>query len=387
MGAENHKSSAPYPICFFYKSPAKSPRKTKMASKRKKAEKKKDFAKSKLRVGKTPQKPDNYTDTSFTSKSIALPSQSLAKKTGKNGLLTANKDVDLTHHLSLTRHHALATRKEVLAYIEAHLPSNPSVYKQLVAATVPMVTDESQGVRTALVSLLEAAALNQPGLLDLHLRQIALYIHSAMSHIQPDIRNTSLRFLALLLRHSGRALVKGHFVKTLKSFFTLLGWTLADDRRLVSLAVSTSSSLGGASKKARVGHVAVLRQLLQTALFPDDNTAAETALEDVKMVHAQLYKYLVPTVAQPFAALRLFTRELATSKAQTSIDGRFAAADIDAISTDDLDTRRKVVKDVFLDLMVKNLQNLVREGGEVGREASTTVALLERLQKDPTNQI
>lgn len=354
-----------------------------MASKRKKAEKKKDFAKTKLRVGKTPQKPDNYTDTSFTAKSIALPSQSLAKKASKNGSDAANKEVDLTHHLSLTRHHAMATRKEVLAYIEAHLPSNPSVYKQVVAATVPMITDESQGVRTALVSLLEASALRQPGLLDLHLRQVVLYIHAAMTHIQPDIRNTALRFLALLLRHSGRALVKAHFVKTLKSFFTLLGWTMADDRRLVSLAVSSSSALGGASKKARVGHVSVLRQLLQTALFPDDSTDTETALEDVKMVHAQLYKYLVPTAAQPFAALRLFTRELAANKAQTSMDGRFAASDIDSISTEDLDTRRKVVKDVFHAPMVKNLQNLVREGGEVGREASSTMELLERLQKEP----
>lgn len=49
-----------------------------MASKRKRKEKQKDFAKAKLKVGKTAQKPDNYTDTSFKSKTISLPNQSIA---------------------------------------------------------------------------------------------------------------------------------------------------------------------------------------------------------------------------------------------------------------------------------------------------------------------
>jgi len=42
------------------------------SSNRKKAEKKKDFQKPKLKVGKGKVKPDNFTDTSFKSKGIYL---------------------------------------------------------------------------------------------------------------------------------------------------------------------------------------------------------------------------------------------------------------------------------------------------------------------------
>ena len=42
------------------------------SSNRKKAEKKKDFAKPKLKVGKAKAKPDSFTDTSFKSKGIYL---------------------------------------------------------------------------------------------------------------------------------------------------------------------------------------------------------------------------------------------------------------------------------------------------------------------------
>lgn len=51
-----------------------------MGSKRKKAEKQKDFVKAKLRVGKTAAKPDNHTDTSFIAKSISIPNQTINKR-------------------------------------------------------------------------------------------------------------------------------------------------------------------------------------------------------------------------------------------------------------------------------------------------------------------
>jgi pre-rRNA-processing protein IPI1 len=45
------------------------------SSAKKKKDKKKDFQKAKLKVGKARAKADNFTDTSFKSKCTALPSR------------------------------------------------------------------------------------------------------------------------------------------------------------------------------------------------------------------------------------------------------------------------------------------------------------------------
>lgn len=165
-------------------------------SKRKKTEKQKDFAKKKLKVGKTAAKADNHTDTSFTAKTISLPNQSLNKKNApvkssslsNNTNVTKLADVDLTHHLSLLKHHSLTTRKEVLTYIETHLPTNsPSTYKQIIQSCVPLISDESLSTRLLLVQLFNACAKARPGLLDLHIKTLILFIHSAMTNIQPPM--------------------------------------------------------------------------------------------------------------------------------------------------------------------------------------------------------
>lgn len=48
------------------------------SSTKKKKEKKKDFQKPKLRVGKTKAKPANFTDTSFKSKGTSIPQSAAA---------------------------------------------------------------------------------------------------------------------------------------------------------------------------------------------------------------------------------------------------------------------------------------------------------------------
>lgn len=344
-----------------------------MGSKKKRAEKKKDFVKQKLKVGKTAAKPDNHTDTSFRARTISLPNQSINKHKASD---PKTGDVDLTHHLSLTKHHSSTTRKEVLAYIESHLPRNPSIYKQIILMTVPLITDQSQLVRLALVSLLLACVLLQPGLLQLHLRSIILYIHSSMSHIQPDIRNSSTKFLRLLLENDARVpLVNLYFVKTLRCFFTLMAWNLHQDKKSVSLAVTTSASIGGLTKKARVDHLRVLKLFLRESLLVAEITVEDNPL----LVHPQSASYLLPLVPQVFAPLKLFIKTPTTSHDDTS--GAYSLQDLDNITTEDVDTRRKIMGDVFLQPMTKSLNSLVKEGGDVGKEASECLAILETLEK------
>lgn len=355
-----------------------------MGSKKKRAEKKKDFQKTKLKVGKTAAKPDNYTDTSFTARSISLPNQSLAKKSDAH--LTTN--VDLTHHLLLTKHHSAATRKEVLHYIETHLPSSPSLYKQIITLTVSLVTDQSTSVRKAFISLLNACAEKQQGLLELHMRSIILFVHSAMSHIQPEIRSTSTGVLDVLVEMAPLALVKGYYVKTLRQFFTLMSWTLTDDKSAVSLSVNTGSSLDGSSKKARLGHLAFLSKFLEAALFEqwDKNTSWSIDWTACVTVHPQTPRYMLPSNSQAFAPLKLFITEFPSNmhaaQSANTAEESYSLHDLDKLSSEDQETRRKITYDVFLNPLKKNLTSIMKEGGEAGKEASSCMAVIERFEKD-----
>ncbi|KAG7662684.1 IPI1 [[Candida] subhashii] len=359
-----------------------------MGSKRKRQEKAKDFVKTKLRVGKTAAKPDNYTDTSFVAKTISLPNQSIStRSTTTKTATTTNKsqDVDLSHHLSLTKHHSSTTRKEVLNYIENHLPSNPSSYKQILTSTIPLILDESAKVRTALMSLLSASAKKQPGLLDLHIRSIILFINSAMTHIQPDIRHSSTKFLDILIEHAGESLTKGYFIKIIRSYFTLMAWNLIEDKKSNSIAISANTaSLGGGTKKARIGHLEVLKKFLKVSLFAMDNSE-EHDMEGLISVHPQSYRYILQSMGTPqaYASLKLFVKELPKRHDERggSSDDSFTIKDLDSISAEDLETRKKVMVDVFMNQMIKHLKGLIKEGGEVGREANSCLSLLEELTK------
>ncbi|KAF8001651.1 hypothetical protein HF325_004152 [Metschnikowia pulcherrima] len=353
-----------------------------MGSKRKRSEKKKDFQKTKLKVGKTLAKPDNYTDTSFTAKSISLPNQTIAKKGVANDEERNNKgDVDLTHQLSLVKHHLASTRKEVVNFIEAHLPSNTSTYKQILTLTISLVTDQSASVRGAFLSLLSACADKQPGFLELHMRTIVLFVHSAMTHIKSEIRGSSTNVLDVLVQKAPLPLAKGHFVKTLRSFFPLLSWTLSGDKKALSLAVNTSDSLGGCVHTISL----CLSVCLKLRSFEAGNDTGSFAIDWSKCsaVHPQSPRFLLPSNPQAYSQLKLFIDELPTNIGQGSdtAEGSFALSDIDNVSTEDQETRRKITYDVFLLPLRKNLANAVREGGEFGKQANKCLGVLDRFAK------
>lgn len=360
-----------------------------MGSKRKKQEKKKDFQKTKLKVGKTARKPDNYTDTSFTAKAISLPNQSVTKKATRPA--STKGEVNLSHHLSLTKHHSAQTRKEVLGFIESHLPSNPSIYKQIISSTVPLITDQSHEVRLALISLIRACALRQSGLLELHMRAIVLFLNSAMTHIQPDIRATSTSLLATLVDLSPQPLVKGYFVKLMKSYFSLMSWPLGGDQQSVSLAVNTTGSLGS-GKKSRAKHIRILSQFLEAALF-EQETPASSMSTDWSLVilpHPSTPCYMMPQVPQSYFHYKLFIDEIPSSisSSLSSDDGKISLREAESMSTDDIDARRKIMMDVFHKGLLKNLQSAVKEGGEIGAEANTCISTIHKIQAsiDSANQ-
>lgn len=324
-----------------------------MGSKKKKSEKKKDFQKPKLKVGKSAVRAANHTDTSFSARTIKVASQ-LTRP--------ASADADLARQLALCRHHSAATRKEVLTHLAANLPkASSSTYKQILTSTVSLVTDPDPSVRAAFVALLVACAEVRSGLLDVHMTLLVLFVHLAMLHIQPDVRASSTAALQVLADHAPLLLVQGHFVKTLRAFFTLMAWKMEEGKSAVS--VVTAPTTGGLPR-ARARHVAVLRKILEYAVYGDRllNLAPGA---DVQTPHPHTAAHLIPISSQAFVSLRLFSQELPAG-----------VSDVDSVATDDEATRRKIVRDVFAVLLRRNLENMVHEGGEPGKEATQLLEFL-----------
>lgn len=381
-----------------------------MGSKRKKKEKAKDFVKQKLKVGKTAAKPDNHTDTSFKAKRIHIATQSITTRssatsasniTGSNHLdrnietgspvSSSNNEAEINRLLPLVKHHSANTRKEVLLQLIPLLSSNPTPYKAIMTSLIPMMLDQALDVRKTLVQVFQAVATKQKGILDLHMRSYILFVHSAMTHIMPEIRSTSTLFLEVAVDNAPISLSRSHFIKTTQLFFSLMSWNLNSNSK-GSLAVSTSSAIGGVTKKARSVHIRILTKFLSVSLLPQASTLNNTSETQFYAIHPQTKKYTMPITTQPYSALRLFVKDakksndsnLESANGSASIskkldDGKFTVLDLNTLSSEDYDTRRKIITDIFSNSLFKGLDLLIKEGGEVGKEAKACLAVLESI--------
>lgn len=194
-----------------------------------------------------------------------------------------------------------------------------------------------------------------------------------MTHIVPEIRNDATKFLDVLIEFGPDALVRSAWIKTLKSFFTLLSWTLSETKQSVSLAISTSSVTNTSSKAKRQGIDSLIR-FIKCGCFPPEDSIGKKA--DALSSHPLTHRYLMPVTPQPFAHLKLFNNEVSTTNKNT-VDNTI---DLNTISCEDFDTRQKVLVEFFIPQIKKNLKNLIKEGGEMGKSAKTLESLCEKIE-------
>lgn len=305
-----------------------------MGSKKKKQEKKKDFVKPKLKVGKSAPKASNYTDTSFKSKTINLPNQVLGAK-------------DIQAYISLTKHHSSTTRKEVLILIDKNINNDDGnidsqVYRLLVMALQPLITDESSEVRKALLQLFKTIVEKNPSLIELNINSIILVILSSMNHLNPGIRNYSINFLLLILQQFPDNLVKLYYTKIMNGFFNLLNWS--------NVTGNNNRSLNTISKPNLLTHLKGLYQYLQLSLLNNDNMVS------VINYHPLSKLYQFPNIPNAYNSLNLFNS-------------------VDNLSTD-LTTRRRMFVTNYKSSILHNVTPLLKEDAEVPKIANMIIALI-----------
>ncbi|GAB7342244.1 hypothetical protein MBLNU457_g0488t1 [Dothideomycetes sp. NU457] len=332
------------------------------SSAKRKKEKKADFTKPKLKVGKTAPKAANSTSTAFKAKSIVLNQTTLSSSAPSSTAL-------FTHQLSLLSSKQDTQRKDALQSLTNSLTNLqdsdplPQPAISILHKARPLLIDPSKAIRENTLKLLRAL----PGAeIAPNVANVLIYIHIGMTHMSPPIRESSLGVLSFLLEVAGQETVgcPGGWVKSLRRFMGMLNWaaktptlttsaTEKDGDRDKDAWTSTSASKP-ADAKLRAKTMTVLAQFLATGLKTPDE------LDSVEMRRARAGRiwplrntemHVLGHKANPYGYLNLFG----------------TVRDEEGEMYDDAESRAEVYGELFHEGVLKGMRAAKREGGEVGR--------------------
>ncbi|KAI9709899.1 MAG: hypothetical protein M1820_002976 [Bogoriella megaspora] len=339
------------------------------SSARKKKEKKKDFQKAKLKVGKTKAKPDSFTATSFKAKSVVLNQQSLATSAPS---LASQFD----HHLSLLKHRSDSQRRDSLAYLTSAIASRsqhdalPQPLSTILSKVQPLMLDASGPVRQQLNKFLRALP---PDGISSEITSLNLRIRAGMTHLATDIRSTSLDAFIWLLEVANQELVTsaGVWVKTLKCFLGLLGWT--QQQESTGPHAQWSSIKVTARDKPSGGTKLFVKQLQALTMFVDAGIGKHA--DEKETPQGQTFplwcssQHLLPTRSNVYGYLNLFG----------------PARDEESETYGDRSDRQRIFRKLALPQIEDGLEQARREGGEVGRAAAALRRAVEAGMRDFVN--
>ena len=326
------------------------------SSAKKKREKKQDFKKTQLKVGKARPKNTNATDTNFSTKSIVLKQQNLSE---------TGRDVRelLEYNLSLLSSKSETQRRDAVMSLTAAVAASDGILFQpasvILSKAQPLIIDGSSSVRTNLLKLFKVLPRQDLGPFD----QVLLYTRAGLMHLSTDIRMTSLDVLEWLLDINGPAVTgcAGGWVKTIRTFQNLLSWHGMESSKPSSVSAkstwtaSTASNGKLGNSKLIVRQLTALAHLLTVGLIPAQVEAR--AAEDRAAALFPLWSadaHLIPSKSDPFGYLNLFG----------------AVRDVESEAYEDADERVEVFLRLGMrDAFDRGVRETKRAGGEVGRAA------------------
>ncbi|EPX72002.1 rRNA processing protein Ipi1 [Schizosaccharomyces octosporus yFS286] len=240
-----------------------------MGKSKKAKAKRADFNKQKLKVGKSKQLPNNFTDTSFRSKTLILPTQATIEK--EEFTHDARDRAQFSHLVGMLKHHNASQRQESLDKLSHYVLSHPGLLTTstslLAKVTSPLILDESAQVRESLYQFfIKVMFTIDPNLLEPNVGIMFLYTHSGMTHITPSIRNDSTRYLSIILKACrnklSSSIISSHWKKTLECFSSLLGWSTD------SASVKRTSVFSKKSTSNLIRHISVCNEFLHLGIDP-----------------------------------------------------------------------------------------------------------------------
>ncbi|KAF2720030.1 pre-rRNA-processing protein ipi1 [Polychaeton citri CBS 116435] len=335
------------------------------SSNRKKKEKKQDFQKTKLKVGKARPKNTNATDTSFVAKSIYIKEQSLTEK-------APEKAVRFHYNLSLASSKNESQKKDALAYLAHALTTSrnaanglqdvsslPVSAGTILSKTQHLIMDENAAVRSNLLRLCRSIPATLLGEQDL--RRAALQAYAAMTHLAESIRKDGLEMFSWLLEASGDAVLStaGTWVKGLQTFSNLLNWhpsAVGTSGASSWTSTKPTSSKTSSHSKLLVSQLNTLAQFLRTGLTPsktDPAQAGHTASCLFPLWHTEAH--IISSKSDALSYLNLFG----------------AARNIEHQAYETFEERVAIFRESgFLEAYRAGVKEIKKEGGETGRAGS-----------------
>ncbi|KAF4624402.1 hypothetical protein G7Y89_g13768 [Cudoniella acicularis] len=314
-------------------------------------------SKPKLKVGKTKPKADNFTDTSFRAKSIVVNQQSLTTS-------APSSSSQFAHYLSLASSSKSDTqRRDALSYLTTQLSSQPVNAAMLLPTSIllpkllPLILDGSSAVRTQLLKFLR---LLPPEDISDRAEQVLLYTRAGMTHLAAEIRVDAVTVLEWLLEVAKEDVVTcpGGWVKTLKSFMSMMGWAASSGS---SKWTSASKASFGKTGKAFPRQVLVLAQFLKVGLV-ESESESHTAAGSGLFPLCDVARHMIPTRSNAFAHLNLFG----------------SSRDEEGEMYIDREDRQRVFQKRFQVAVDVGVANAKKEAGEAGRAA----AVLSKVLRD-----
>ncbi|GAB5593023.1 rRNA processing protein [Umbelopsis nana] len=211
-------------------------------ARKKKQAKNEDFKKTRLKVGKKKAVADNFTDTSFKSKTISLPNQSITED--KSNLLTNSRNLTLSALLTQMRHYSANTRKEAIQGVQDMCEKHPGIISAslsaIVNASLKILVDEDRDVRKALLEFLKSSLpnLDKTEILPF-LSLLTIYTCSAITHIYEDVRADANKFMDLWIELAPEFIVSRYWDKVLGNYISLV----AVDSNASNISKSSVSGL------------------------------------------------------------------------------------------------------------------------------------------------
>ncbi|KAF2017449.1 rRNA processing protein Ipi1 [Aaosphaeria arxii CBS 175.79] len=318
------------------------------SSAKRKKEKKQDFQKTKLKVGKTKPKAANFTDTSFKAKSIVLTQQSISA----NAPTVA---AQCAHHLGLLTHKSDNQRRDSLSYLTTAIATNlpgtplPQPASVIIPAVQRLILDGTNSVRQQLLKLLQV--LPKADIAG-HSDQLLLHTRAGMTHLSTDIRIFALDVLEWLLSIAGDEVVScaGGWVKMLKCFLGLLGW---QSEVVGKWSAPKSFGKSGGDAKVQVKQMNALSSFLRAGLVPSQTTPQGSS-GGQSFPLWQIEHHKLSDRSNAFAHLNLFG----------------SARDEEAEMYEDREDRQRVFHDRAKAAVTVGLDIATKGGGELGRAAA-----------------
>lgn len=280
-----------------------------------------------------------------------------------------SSSAQFSHHVSLLTSRSDSQRRESLSYLTSNIlaRSAQAPLQQPVSIilpkVLPLVLDGSNSVRSQLLKFCQV--LPTEWVKD-HGENFLPYIRAGMTHLAADIRSSSLDILEWALKIGGQELLSspGGWVKTLKCFIVMLGWTTAAETTAWSSEKLSQGKLGYGSKE-------FTKALNAFALFLETGFASFLDQGSI-LLHRNSFplrdfdQHSLPKRSNAFSHLNLFGQPPNEENQQY----------------EDRQDRQNIFHQRFQHSLDAGIKAIQKEGGETGRAAARLKNIIKEGMKD-----